>query len=239
MFKRGIGHVEAILSFLLFIGFISAALFFFIPSGGEQVIDSTLLYAINGVMKNTTVDFESYSVKIERDSIPKDQKTIAIDFPTEIATLNQEYKVRAESYEGKSLPATREGNIVYVDFGEEDFVILKFSAGLTSGQSATSKPAENSAYYKISSSNKRKVISEQKIFELNQSYYQKYDSLKYNLGIPSQVDFGFSFSLPAFDIVGEKEVPIGIEVFSSLSRRELLLQDDGALIFGEVSVKVW
>jgi hypothetical protein len=239
MFKRGIGHVEAILSFLLFIGFVSTALFFFVPSGGEQIIDSTLYSAVNSILANTTVDYESYSVKIFRDQIPQGQNVVAIEFPPEISPLNPNYKTRAETYEGKNLPATRGGNFVYVQPGNEQFIIIKFSEDIQQGPSVNERPAENPMFYKVASSSKRKIATEQRIIALNNSYYKDYEKLKSALAIPGQISFGFSFILPNITIVAQREIPAGLEVFSSVSRRELLLQRDGALVFGEVGVKVW
>ena len=66
--KRGLGHIEAILAFVLFIGFLIFAFYFFSPfSGGNRLLDSSIDYAFREININTSIDMESYSVVINND----------------------------------------------------------------------------------------------------------------------------------------------------------------------------
>lgn len=239
MLKRGAGHVEAILSFVIFIGFISTALVFFTPKGGSEIIDSTLNYAVLSLLKNISVDLESYSVKIYTENVPSGQNTIAIEFPTEISTIPPNFKARAETYNGRTLSATRNGNVVYVNNEGEDFVVIRFSEDINENDASVSSPSVDRSYYTVASSSSRKVVSEKRLLILNDSYYKDYETVRDSLNIPGQVSFGFSASTPTKTIIAETDIPSGLDVYSSISRRELLIQEDGALSFGELGVKIW
>jgi hypothetical protein len=239
MWKKGVSHIEAIISFLLFIGFVFTALYFFAPTGNTNLIDSTLLYTLNAVSANTSVTLQTYSVKIENSNVPPPNNgVVAIDFPVEIITIPTNYKVRAEKYDGTPLPATKVGNTIYVKPLGESFVMLKFSEDLTDGTQVNERPAVQSDQYQISSSSTRKILSEKRALEFNRSYNAEYESLKNSLGIPSQASFGFSIQLPTYVISVPTEIPEGIEVFSTITRREILT-NAGTTSYGEVNVKVW
>ncbi|HVY01697.1 MAG TPA: hypothetical protein VHA12_02960 [Candidatus Nanoarchaeia archaeon] len=238
MFKRGIGHVEAILSFLLFIGFVFFALYFFSPVGNTNIIDSSLQYTLNKLIQNNSVEMLSFSVKINRNNIQNGQRSIAVEFPPEVMNLPSNYKARAETYEGKYLPTTRTGNMVYFDIGTEDFAIIKFCEDFPENTPASESPQWNQSAYTLASSSSKQIISEKKILQMNNSYYSDYDQLKSQFDIPGQVTFGYNIKIENYVISGPKNIPVGVDVYSTLLRKELL-KKDGNSLFGEVSVQIW
>lgn len=238
MFKRGIGHVEAILSFLLFIGFVFFALYFFSPTGNTNLIDSSLQYTLNKIIQNNSVEMLSFSVKVNKSNMVNGQKSIAVEFPSEVLSIPANYIARAETYEGKALPTSRANTIVYFDPGAEDFAIIKFCEDFPVGTGASERPPLDYNSYVLASSSTKSILSENKMLALNNSYYNDYDNLKSQLNIPGQITFGYDFKIENYDISGPTDTPIGVDVYSSLSRKEIL-KKDGNSIFGEVSVRIW
>ena len=92
--------------------------------------------------------------------------------------------------------------------------------------------------YTIASTINKKVLSERKILELNESYYREYNGLREMLSLPGSVDFDFALLLRNNEIVGERKLPQGQEVFSSFKREEVLLQN-GEREFADLIVRVW
>ena len=68
MEKRGIGHLEVILSFIIFIAAVGFALYFFSPTNGNRLGDSSLTYTLDEVEKNASSDILIYSVKVNNSA---------------------------------------------------------------------------------------------------------------------------------------------------------------------------
>ncbi len=241
MQTRGVGNIEMILSFILFIGFVFIALFFFTPGGGNsRIIDSSLNYALSAVSNNVSVPLLTYSVKFDNTVIPPRTKTIAIDFSQVSSNIPSDYNVHVENYTGSEIAAVRSGNTVYVEWNNNPFVLVEFSQDFTPNSSVSSYPASNQNYYTIASSSSRNIISEKRFLELNSSYYNQYDSLKQELNMPGQVDFGFGLKYDnGLSIQSQKQTPSGINVYSALTRREATLQNTNTLAYADFSVEVW
>ena len=65
MLKRGQGHIEFVLSLVLFIGAVAFALFFLSPAAESEIVDSTLPFTFGQIKKNVSVQLDSYSVKLD------------------------------------------------------------------------------------------------------------------------------------------------------------------------------
>ena len=246
MFKRGVSNIEMILSFLLFIGFVFVALFFFTPGGGDnRLVDSSLNYALNAISQNTSIDLLTFSIKLNNSAIQQggNPGIIAIQFPPEVIVIPDNYNVDVENYSGTILQSMRssvDNSIVYVNWSGNPFVIIKFSEDFTSGNNIVLQPAPNSSYYSIASSSSREVVSEKRILALNQSYYGDYNNLKSELGLPNQINFGFYLRYDdGTSIIAQRNIPTGLNVFSTLTHRETTLQKTNTLTYGDLSVQIW
>lgn len=226
MEKRGVGHIEIILSFVLFFTFVSIAFYFFSPLKASKLADSSLPYAFSDIEMNTSVEIISYSVKIVNG-----QNKIAV----EIADA-PEGNVRVENYDGEVLPSRRNGNSVYFERDGSDFVFIKFSEDFLPSSFTNSG---NNANYELASRSSKRVISEKRLLELNKSYYSDYLNTKRRLNIPDSVDFSFSLAFPDGKIIKtEKDAPVGQQVFSDIKRKEVL-RENGDSLFSEIQVKIW
>jgi len=236
MEKRGISHIEFIISFIIFITFVAFAIFLFNPLKDSNITNSALPFTVNEIIKNTSVDLTIYSIKINKNAIPLNQKIIAID----LQNILTEEQVRVESYTGQVLRSKKEGNIIYFDFSNEEFVLVKSGKDfLPYSPIFTEKPAINENYYAVASSSREKIVSEKRLIELNDSYYKNYEELKNNLKIPGQTNFGFSVRFTEQNnIIAQNQIPQGIDIFS-YSKRTEILRVNGESKFTEFEVKIW
>jgi hypothetical protein len=235
MEKRGIGHIEIILSFMIFIVAVGFGLYFFNTGDSTRLVDSTLTYAFREIEENTTALVTIYSVDLSEEKIGV-VTTIALDFP------GVEGRARVVNYEGQKLDSSRSGSLVFVhsnNFANDAFLFVMFGEEF---QDDSVLPVEhNSTYYQIGSSETKDVISEAKFIELRDIYASDYGGLKGqgNFNLPDRIDFGFSlFFDDGQEIVAEKNIPDNFEVFSERKRLEVL-KESGDIVFADLVVKVW
>ncbi|MFH1802632.1 MAG: hypothetical protein ABH864_04220 [archaeon] len=239
MEKRGISHIEVILAFVIFIAAVGFGLYFFNTGDSDRVVDATLTYAFREIEGNTTTSVEVYSVDLNKTSILPGTSVIALNF-SGVEGMSQ-----AVNYSGNRLNSSRggsDGELVFVfseDWANEEFLFVMF--GEEFYDDSVSAVEHNETYYRIGSSEVRKLISEKRFVELNDSYYSNYGELKKqeNFNIPDRADFGFSLVFEEGDaIVAEREIPDGFEVFSERKRVEVL-RTNNEVVFADLIVKVW
>jgi len=226
--KKGATHIETILAFVIFIGFLGFAFYFFSPFESNRTLDTTLEYVCTEIERNTSVELESYSVVIDEGF----ESIVRFGISSDLLG------VRVEDYDGVKLPAKYESGNVVVDRGSNSFLNVIFGEEFTNDEvsGGIPLPAEN---YTISSSEKLEVFSESMLLGLSESYNDDYVGLGEAFNIPRRVDFDFRV---AFDeggeVVAEREIPEGLEVTSKVERVEIL-RTSGEIVFSSLRVKVW
>ncbi|HLF54051.1 MAG TPA: hypothetical protein VI544_02630 [Candidatus Nanoarchaeia archaeon] len=229
MKKRGAGNVEFILSFILFISFTMAALYFFNPIQNTQNLESSKNYVINVIIENTSVELDTYSIIIHDSS---DAQSIEVS----LSEIDAGKKVRVVDYYGSTMDSKRDdGQICFKRVNDENFATIYFSEDIDGSEGACGGNPD----YKMGSSINSKVISEKRILQLKNAYYKDYSSLKSLFNIPKNLDFSFSFEFPNGEIISaETDVLLRREVFSDTKTKEIL-REDGTTLFGYLTVKVW
>ena len=260
MNKEGISHIEVILSFLIFIGFVIFALYFFSPFEGSRLIESSLAYAITEISKNASVNLESYSIKLN----PQTRGEIGKVLEIEVRDVDVNKNARVENYLGENVPSRRElnnPNIIRIKLedslygfeGDEGFALIKFSEDIDPYSNPSLLdgnvlvPANGEELYEIGTSNKIKVVSEKRIVELKNIYERSgddYQRLKQSFNLPNRVNFGFGILFDNIDKIEPNiSIPKGIAVFSSSKRIEVLrnISPDkmGKIVFADFIVRVW
>lgn len=241
MNKRGISHVEVILSFILFLTFVGAALYFFSPTRADRLIDTSLDYAFREIKQNTTVDVDNYGVSIRGST-----GSVLISGIGENTGDNK--IVGVEDYDGRILPSNERSDGVVVnwdkkDYGnkEEIFAYVRFSEGIDGYEGIVDTNFGNSEF-SIASSQTIKSISIKHIEGLKSSYENEnggYERLKENFNLPSRVDFSFSLKLPSGEsIVAEREIPSTLDVYARTEKVNLIMKD-GRIAIGELTVRIW
>jgi hypothetical protein len=237
MDKRGIRHVEIILSFVIFVGAVGFALWFFNPGDYSRRVDSSLEYGFREITQNTSVNLEIYSVKINNNTLASTgfSGPIAIN----LANVEAGKKSFVRSFSGLVLDSQRRGtDFVDVDSGgwqNIDFIFVEFSEDFEQG--SASAGTDNKSYYEIASHDSKNLISEKRFLELKKSYFEDYSGLREEFNIHS--NFGFTLEFSNDSIVAEKQVPQGLEVFSEKRRVEVLRNESGRTEFADLVVKVW
>lgn len=238
MKKRGISHIEVIMSFVIFIVAVGFGLFFFNTGDSTRLVDVTLEYAFREINQNTSIELEVFSVNVSAGVF--DNLVVAMNFS------GIEGNVSVETYDGSILPSKRGGfdrELVFVqstNWDSEDFLFVKFSEEFQEDDSV-GEVTHNQSWYRVGSSEKRDLISEKDILLLNESYYSDYRALKGREGfnLPDRADFGFSLVFDNGDeITAEEPIPDNFEVFSERNRVEVL-RTDGSTEFADLVVKVW
>jgi len=230
---RGAGHIEFILSVILFLGVVGFALFFFAPSGGDRTIETSLIYSFNEIIGETEVEVDSYSVKI--NNIPADIDVLEVALSN---TLGKKSGVNDD--EGNPLESEVAGTGVRFIHGDVPFVTIRVSGGITEvGTIAGLEISSDPSLYEISSSSSSRVVSEARIDELKTGREDEYTELKERFNLAG-IDFTFSLKFTSDDepIEPEITIPEGVEIFSQ-SRRIEVLRKDGMLEFADLVIRIW
>ena len=120
--KRGLSHIEVMISFVLFLSFVGFILFFFNPFTNSRLADSSLSYLENKFANDFSVELRQISIKIS-DYYGDEE------IPILIPEVPSQMSVRVESKEGRVLPSIRDtvSGMVYLDRRGGRFVIFFFS----------------------------------------------------------------------------------------------------------------
>lgn len=239
MKKRGAGHVEIVISYLLFIGFIIFIFYFFNPIKTSKLSESSLPLVFEEISNNITIVMKTYSVKI----IGNPLANVSVDLGMNL----DDKEVRVENYSdaSQSFVSTKSGNRVTFNPGGEIFVLIRVSESVRASEAMAAPGPEGfmpalptpTGDYEISYVGTREVYSEKKAEALKGEYYSNYPGLKDNLNIQNN-DFAFNLTFEDGSLGAARFVPVGIEVYSDYKRREVL-RDDGSLAFADLNVKVW
>lgn len=230
MEKRGIGHVEFILAFLIFVLIVLFTFYFFSPVKSTRLKESSLVYAYKEVLSESSTSLDSYSVKIVDTTSP----VIAIQLE-DLGSKN----IAAEDYYGARLEISRLNSVAYVKPQGKNFVLIRASDGIDQASDFEDKPMVNTSKYQITLISTDSVISSKKMETLKSQYESNYTDFKKTIGIPTNVNFAFGMIYSASDkITALANAPQSQEVFSHSERLQSIKQD-GKNLFGEFWVRVW
>ena len=233
MEKRGVSHIEVILAFVLFMGFVGFAIYFFNPLKNPIVGETFSKSAFNEIIKNSSTEVVSYSIKILSDPLPN---IVAIN----ISDLGPGMNALAENYDGNRLNAEIENRLVYVQINGNNFIVIKFNAEFVP-ETISEHPLLDESFYDIASVNSERLVSKAKILQMNKSYYSDagYDSLKNSLKIQKEKSFGFRMIFDeSYSINAEIADFSKSEVFAYEEKVKVLAQN-GEIKFANLIVKTW
>ena len=233
MQKRGLGHIEMILAFLLFIGFLFFGIYFFNPLNANRLLDSSVDYAVREIIQNTSINTLSYSIVINAS----DPAVVAIPISAFQAIPENSFLVLDSR--GNVLKSEKQTASLLFDRGSERFVRIisgNFDVVNDIPSAGITLPAGN---YTISSSESKELASEKKIGLLKTRYDSDYLGLKKDFNLPGRVDFSFATVFSEINnVTATQEVPQGIEALARQERIEVLMAD-GKVQFADLFVRVW
>ncbi|MEK6810964.1 MAG: hypothetical protein AABX96_00485 [Nanoarchaeota archaeon] len=230
--RRGLSHIEFVISFVIFVVFIAFAFMFFSPLQSNRTLKSTLDYAWLEVDDATKNKLETYSVFITSGASGGDEVAVIIDVPND-------YNASVEDIEGKLIDSYKSPNgAVHFSNPDENFVRIKYSPVFPNGApiNGTLLGADD---YSISSSEVEELHFERLFDNLNKSYFSNYTALKKKFNLPNRMNFGFVAKFnETYEITALRNIPEESEVLSKNERFQAVSKS-GIKKYVDVRVLVW
>lgn len=237
MQKRGVSHIEVILSFVLFITAVAFIIAVFNPVSSGTDNSGQLSQAITILQKNVSVKLVEIALKL---NISTNNITFLVqnfNFEDVNASAVDYLGNRLKTYNMNSLDVCIESNSVGPI---PSFVYIRASRDIllnTSNSDACS--TINETYYEISSINERQVVSELKLIDINKTYYSGYSDFKNNLGLNSIQNFNFEVDFPdGYVVEGNRTITPHSEV-KSVTKQIEIVRKNGEIQFANLIVKIW
>jgi len=245
MNKRGISHIEMLLSFLIFAGFVIFALYFFSPFNASRLIESSLTYAKIEMIKNTTIEIESYSISLDVSNSNDLNSVVQI----EIEDYDASKEVQAKNRNGDIVLAEGVGSSNHIKFNTSNvydtdptkgFAIFRFGEGLIENPPPGGGGNNMIGTYTIISSEKEKFISESRIINLKTAYEKNYESVRNAFNLPSRANLEFEVAFSTTEKISAQRPlrPQSEEMFVNSKRIEVL-RNTGEIQFADLKVRVW
>lgn len=241
MNKRGLGHVEVILAFVLFASAVFF-IFYFIDIRGATKDDQALVsYVSSQIAKKVTSEVIIYSVALNDVALrTRGQSIVVIELPEAVPN---DFELRAENYSGSRLPGAISGDrkFAYIDLQNQNlnFIRLLFSVGIIKNEDTTSPPTHDSSLYTIASRQTAFLPSEQKLKRARDDYISNYALLKRQFNIASGNNFDFYIKFSGEDFINaQSDIPARAEVTAKSSRSEII-RGTGEIAFAESIIRVW
>ncbi len=249
--KRAQGHVELVLSFVLFVGFVLFILLFLNPLNQKEVSNSLLDKSWGIIEKNISIDYYLVSLIIQNPSLLDNSgkscfilENVPFDLSLVRVTDSLGNPVSSSiSSSGKknklSISIVPEEQL-YKIYSSQSF--LSSSATLNSCYSDLSKKTSDKTKtnYSFGVVEKNSIIFYDSISKLNASYALDYTSLKNYLGITG--DFGFIVYDDSRKVIFDTLSGPGIIKSSNVLSREIpiiVMKNDGSKIKMIFNLQVW
>ncbi len=246
MNKKGVSHVEVILAFLLFIFAVFFILTLFppwqaaVPQDNSKINQLLLKFQQNASTELSEMGIQMNNAGNQLNNV----NNLAFFIPLSQENLNSRIadidgsifdSYPQQNGSGYEICAqAQNGNWPY-------FFYIRTSQRIaqSSLDSSACPPSVNEAYYTITSTEQRKVLSEKGILDLNDSYYGNYSALKSYLGVSGQDNFDFMINFSDGKIIeGKTEIPQNLNV-NSINKRMEVLRLDGETGFADVNIRIW
>ncbi len=258
MKKRGMSHIEIILSFIIFIAAVTGIFYFFNPASDVGLIQSTLLSLSDSVTEQGSTELTRYVISFTKANADQESEKndlaigVGEDFPGGSIPENADV-LATDLKSNKQLKwdiSTKDGkrdtiNIDNTDElgtpgkqGEKLLLYIYISEGIdgsltrqTEGITASNKG------YAILSSFTRNILSEKKISEIPEDA----ELIRKRFNIPATLNFEFELKLEGRTIRRTTSLLLpdaSDEVFIETKRVEAL-REDGKIEFADLIVKTW
>ncbi len=252
MEKRGMGHVEVILAFVLFISAIVFILSFVDFDADTKTEEAALAYVTSRIEEASTTRVIMHTVSIQSMSGDPAQPTpqvLTLELPEE---LPAEYGLRVEAVtsgapqklQAQKHPANPQQIVVDRGTGRATLVRIILSMEITAMAASLTPPVHDPSAYKFLSRSEKELLAERKLRSLSEAYAANYGTFRESLAIASRINTAFSASWPNPEaakqdfIKAERDIPSRVDVIAHNLRQEMLLPD-GQRVFADVIIRVW
>ena len=226
--KRGLSHhVEMMLSFVMFIGFVFFLLIFIRPYDNDFLTGSVVLGVHHNVFDFAETDLITFFVEANDSSNSLD--CFVLDIPSELhdVSLNSSvfWKIDNSSFDSEVV-----GNVIRVN-GSSGYYYAFVSDSLRDGGVISCSNVFN---YTFGGFRSDRVVSAKTLTDMKKDYDSDYALLRQRMGVPDLYDF----SIVSDFVKMEKSIPSSSEVFAR-DYVEKVLFEDGRVEYVRFTVKVW
>lgn len=246
MEKRGIGHIEAVLSFIIFFTAVGFSIFFFFPSTTSGISSTTLDYISDNLLASSNTEIYEYYIKIEPEASSSNYPSstqIDLNIPFNPDLSSVALLVSNPSTEIPSRIVSNSGNSrLYLDLSSQQWDTEKMvfvRIGKNIGNNAFAGIPDSSEGFLITSSNSYN-LSNYELLKYSKEAYDTDPSLfKDEFFIPQNIGFGFNLTMPQqIDSLGTKRIiPAESEIISR--NIKLILLKDNEIIQGGLNIFIW
>lgn len=229
--KRGVEHhIEIILSFVIFVGFIIFLFTFLKPVRNKDISQTVLDAAQRGIENNVSVNYNYVSIKTNN--------SISGCFCASLDIKSMNIVVRDEV--GIVVDSELRGEYVCIQGNGYKFYTIYYSSIFESGSNLEDCEDLPEGNYSFGLLRENKVLGYPNLLSLNQSYNENYDSIKDDLNVPSSNDFGFlvreSTGVEIIKVMKKQPSKISIIARDIPSR---LLNESGDVRYVILNVQAW
>jgi hypothetical protein len=230
MNKKGMSHhIEMVISFVIFIGFVFFVLIFVKPHESVYLTGSIVEGVHYNFVEYVSTDYTKIFVSVNSSNLAND--CFELDLPEELLKYGGENTL-VKKYDGSGeygsmydtiLSVTNKENTSYYVFVSDDFE-----------DDVITGPCSPAVVYRFGGVLNERVVSMEKMESLKAEYFEDNDEIKSKLAIPDV----FEFAIDSEIISIEKVIPEDVEVFTR-DYVERVLLSDGSTKFVRFTVKVW
>jgi hypothetical protein len=197
--KRGSAHLEMILSFVIFIGFIFFILIFIRPYGQSTLATSVSSGIYENFKQNTSTELTTLFLKLNGSHAG----CINISLPSDMMKYDA---ISSAVYgNGVKIDSVINSNILSIGETNEDSLYVYISPEFSP---ATLSACSTYNDYTWGGILEEKAISNRSLFEMAERYENDYDGLKSELGVPGIFEFGISSEI----LTMERTIPKNLDV---------------------------
>jgi len=237
--KKGISHVEVIVSLSLFLIFLFILLSFFNPLKKQEVNSVLLSILEDGIKKEASINVMTTSVIINDSVFSRIGNCFSIVNITKIG----EGKSIVKTADGK-VNATRKGDRIYIHKKNgqrvyDIFISKRFSEMPLANISDCDNLIEE-RNYNFGITKEKSFLFLSDLERIKTKYEINYDDFKKKINFPEENDFVFSLkSYSGENILNiEKQIPVGINVLAKDVGVEII-DENGTIKSALLNLKVW
>jgi len=230
--KEGAGHIEMVMSFILFLVFVSFLLLVVRPYDTNVLSGSVVSSLHNSFREQAYTNLSE--IFLSTDS-PAVTDCFLIEFPYnlfKLAIVKDTSLVKDVSNDNVVDSDLKSKASLGIDGGKAGYKVY-ISPEFNDSSLDPCTPLEPGSYV-FGSILEEQIISNETLWEMNQSYYNDYDNLKIKLNFPAGLDFAIVSNL----VTMKKVIPDTAEV-NSRTYLERVLFKDGSVINEKFTIMVW
>ncbi len=233
--KRGISHIEVIISFIIFVGFLVFFIYFLNPFEIKK-LDEVLIDSLEREIRmNLSTNVTYFSIYVPDGNINTDTS----DYDCFAIEKIYPSRVIVKDENGDNIPATISGGKLYIG-ALEGFYEIYFSENLQEvSYSLGDCKLLSEESYDTGLIVKKRFVSLRKAQNLFDAYIEDYESTKNNLNLPAKNNFAFILRTLDEELVkADKQKSEQISVLARDIPVEIIKQD-AEILQGILNIQVW